>query len=175
MNNQIEPKLKDRLLKLLALTESGNRHEAATAQSRIEALCKKHGVDIAVLMDESEAVEMHWFRYDNQYSQQVLGQTIFRVTNIFQTWTNKSRQRQTGVECTASQAAEIELWWSVMRAALKQHLDDSTYAFIQANRLFGDSTVLPERERSAEEIAAAERAMRLAKLINPTQVLKRLE
>jgi hypothetical protein len=171
----IEPKLKDRLLKLLALTESGNRFEAANAQSRIEALCKKHGVDVNVLTDACEDVVMHWFRYDNSYSQQVLGQTIFRLTNIVDTWTNKSRQRQTGVQCTASQAAEIELWWSVMRAALKQHLADSTHAFIQANRLFGDSAVLPERERTEEEIAAAERAMRLAKLIDPTQVLKRLE
>lgn len=170
----IEPKLKERLMKLLALTESGNRFEAAGAQSRIEALCKKHKVDIAALMDESEAVEMHWFRYDNPYSKTVLAQTMFKITNTVEYWTNRSRQSQLGVKCTPSQAAELSLWWSVMRKAIKQHLEASTHAFVQANKLFGDSSVLPDREYTEEEIKLQERAARLARSIDPTQVLKRL-
>lgn len=175
----IEPKLKDRLMKLLALSKSGNQHESASAQSRIEKLCKLHNVDINVLLDADEAVEMHWFKYTDPYSEKVLAQTIFRVTNIWETWHNKRRPNQLGVNCTKSQAAEIALWWSVMGKAflleMAKMLGDLASAFTQANNLYGNEDALPEREYTAEERARACRAAMLAEQIEPTEVLKRLE
>lgn len=171
----MDAKLKDRLLKLLALTESSNEHESASAMRRIEALCAKHGVNMDDLVDPSEEVRMHWFRYDNPYSKSVLLNTIWRATNINQTFKSGGRQRQVGVKCTTSQASEIDLWWSVMRASLKQHLEDSTLAFIYANKLFGESEKESDYELTDEEVEAAERASNLAARIKPTAVYKALE
>lgn len=167
-------KLKGRLLKLLALTKSSNEHEAANAQSRIEALCKKHGVNINDLLDESEAIETHWFRYDDQYSKTVLIQTIYRATNISKMFRSRYKQRQTGVECTKSQAAEIELWWGVMRAAFKQHIEDCTNAFVMANNLYGEPSE-EESDNDDMDWEALERVMRLAQNVSPTPVMRGIE
>ena len=167
-------KLKKRLEKLLAMTKSTNEHEVKNAESRIRILCVKHDVDIDELLDESEAVEMHWYRYDNTYVKDVLKNTIWKATNINTFFKNRSRQRQVGVKCTKSQAAEIDLWWSVMRAAFKQHLDDTVSAFIIANDLFGEPE---EREFDYDDFDwdAYRRQQELAEGIDKTHVLKRLE
>lgn len=167
MNN----KLKARLMKLVALTESNNEHEAGNAMSRLKALCSKHGVHMEDLLNESEEVSMYWFRYDNPYVKQVLINTMWKATNITQTWRNRAKQRQVGVECTKSQAAEIDLWWSVMRAAFKQHLDDATSAFIMANNLYGKCDDESEVDTTTDW-EALERQAAMANGIEPTPVHK---
>lgn len=167
----MNPKLKKRLEKLLAMTKSSNEHEAANAESRIAALCVKHNVDIDQLYDESEAIETYWFRYDDANSKQVLLNVIWKASNINKTWKNKSKQRQVGVDCTASQAAEINLWWCIMRKAFKQHLTDVTNAFIIANELFGESSEHDDYEVDWDW-DAIERQRELASSIKPTKVHK---
>lgn len=170
----MNPKLRSRLLKLLALTASSNQHEAANAQSRIDALCAKHNVNMDDLLDETEQVSMHWFRYDDKNSKAVLLNTIWRATDILDTWQCASKQRQVGVKCTRSQAAEIQLWWSVMRQAFKQHMEDSTNAFIIANKLFGETS--PEGTEDGDfDLDAWERRYAMADSIEPTPVMRGIE
>jgi len=164
-------KLKLRLMKLLALSESSNKHEASNAQRRIEALCAKHNVAIEDLISEDEKVSTYWFRYDCKLTKSVLINTVWKATNISTMYRSGARQRQVGVECTKSQAAEIELWWSVMRAAFKQHLEDTTKAFIQANDLYGEAE---ESDHNGSDIDwdALARQQALAARITPTPVNK---
>ncbi|ANO57470.1 hypothetical protein [Vibrio phage vB_VhaS-tm] len=170
----MDSKLKARLMKLVALTESNNEYEAGNAMSRLKALCMKHGVHMEDLLNQSEEVSMHWFRYDNPYVKQVLINTVWKATNITQTWKNRAKQRQVGIECTKSQAAEIELWWSVMRQAFKQHLEDATSAFIMANALYGESDGEDDVDRETDW-DALERQAAMANGIQPTPVHKGIE
>ena len=175
---QIEPKLKDRLAKLLALTKSTNEHESASAQSRIEKLCKLHNVDLDLLFGLDEKVTMHWFKYTDAYSERVLSNTIWKVTNITQLWTNKGRPNQTGVECTESQAQEVKLWWAIMQRAFLQemhnNLDALAAAFIRANNLYGTSELKPQDPDAPYDWERAHRVNRLAGMIEPTTVLPAL-
>jgi len=171
----MEAKLKDRLLKLLALTESSNEHEAASAQSRIEKLCAKHGVNINDLLDVTEEVTMHWFRYDNAQSRKVLYNTIWKASNINSFYKNSYKQRQVGVKCTKSQDAEIDLWWSVMRESFNVFLKDIASAFISANNLYGVSEEAETETEVDIDWDEYERVQKLAQGLEPTAVLKRLE
>lgn len=167
----MNPKLKSRLTKLLALTESSNEHEASNAEHRIKVLCVKHNVSIDDILDENERVDTHWFRYDNPYSKAILVNTIWRASNINNFLKSRQRQRQLGVKCTKSQAAEIDLWWSVMRQAFKTHMDDITNAFIIANKLFGESE---DTDTDLDDLDwdTLERQHKLADSIEPTKVMK---
>lgn len=169
----MNPKLKARLFKLLALSESGNKHEADNAMSRLKTLCSKHGVTLEELTSENEEVTMHWFRYSDAFGKRVLVNTIWRATDINNCFRNSSKQRQVGVKCTKSQAAEIRLWWSVMRKAFEQHLDDTTSAFIAANGLYGKSEL--DSDDSDFDWEAWERQQALARNIKATSVHKALE
>lgn len=166
MNN----KIRKRLDKLLALTESNNKHEADNALSRIKTLCSKHGIDYQQLIDESEIKESFWFRYDNSNSEQVLVNAIWKICGNVQIYKNRYKQRQLCVDITKGEAAELELYWSIMRAAFKQHLKDATNAFIMANNIYGES----EDEEGSSDVDwdAVERQMRMAENINPTQCNK---
>lgn len=168
-------KLKARLMKLVALSESSNEHEAGNAMSRLKALCAKHKVHMDDLLNESEEVSMYWFRYDNPYVKQVLLNTIWKATDIYRTYTSRAKQRQVGVECTKSQAAEIELWWSVMRQAFKQHLDDATNAFVIANKLYGNSDENSNDDDALVDWDAVDRQNAMANAIEPTPVHKGIE
>lgn len=176
----MDNKLKDCLLKLLALTESKNQHEAASAQSRIEKLCKVHGVSIDDLVDVNEAIEIYWFKYKTHLCKTVLIQTVWKVTNIGTTWNNKRRKGQVGVKCTKSQAAEIELWWSVLQRAfllqMNEHLEIFTHAFVKTNNLYGvwEDDEEP-RQLSEAELEKHRKAAMLAGNMEPTAVHLRLE
>lgn len=170
----MNPKIKKRLLKLVALTESTNEHEAVNAEARIRRLCVQHNIDIDVILSESEEVEMYWFRYDNPYVKTVLKNTLWRATGVNQTYKNPTKQRQIGIYLTEGQNAEAELWCSIMRDAFKKHLNDSTSAFIMANNLYGESEDGDDDSDplTDEEIKAIARRMELAEGITPTRVNK---
>jgi hypothetical protein len=173
---KIDSKLKDRLAKLLALSKSDNEHEAASAQSRIEKLCKLHNVNIDDLFGCDEQVTMHWFKYRDSYSERVLLNVIWRVTNIQDGWANPMRPNQTGVQCTASQAAEISLWWGVLQRAFLIEMNtlllDFSSAFIRANKLYGESDL--EVIEDEVDWERERRVARLATGITATPVFKGL-
>lgn len=175
MTATIDPRVLNRLQGLLALTASDNKHEAQSAQAKLEALCAKHGVRLDDLCDVHEEKELHWFRYDNEMSKLILKQTGSRVLGdgAEYIYTNKGRQRQIGFECTASQAAELRLWWSVMRDAYKRHEEAAAIAFVHANKLYHPNpkkTDEPRRPMSDVE----RQALGMVDSINPTAVYKAL-
>ncbi len=176
----MNPKLKDRLLKLLALTKSSNTHESASAQSRIEKLCALHGVNLRDLDSESEEVALHWVSYGSKYEKTVLINVLWKVVNYDTLYRNASKSNQLGYYATTSKAAELDLWWAVMRKAFLLQMDktlsDLATGFIIANQIYGnvEQTEGSDNEYDVDYDALA-RAERLAEGITPTQVLQALE
>lgn len=171
----IDPRILNRLQGLLALTASNNVHEAQSAQAKLEALCKKYKIDILDLCNVEEEKEVHWFRYDSANSKTIILQTAGKVLgedgNSY--YTNRSKQLYVGFKCTKSAAAELGLWWSVMRAAFKEHEKASTIAFVHANRLYHSAPL--KEERKPREMTDIDRAaLAMADHIAPTQVNKAL-
>lgn len=173
MKPTIDPRIMNRLQGLLALTASDNEHEAQNAQAKLEALCKKYGVDILDLCDAHEEKEVYWFRYDSAQSKTVLLQTAAKVLgedgNSY--YKNSSKQLYLGFKCTKSMSAELSLWWSVMRAAFKKHEEASTIAFVHANRLYPSAP--SQDERPPKELTDVDRAaLAMSRNIKPTEVLQ---
>ncbi len=136
MNKRLQRKLD----KLLALAGSSNEHEASNAMSRLEKMCVANGVDIATILDQDEATERYWFRYDNPYVKTLLNQVAYMINPDSVAWQSRGKQRQRGYDLTKSQKAEFDLYYSIMRAKLKEHLELSVSAFIQANNLFPETS-----------------------------------
>lgn len=171
----IDPRILNRLQGLLAMTESNNEHEASNAQAKLEALCAKYGVKLEDLASVNEVKDIHWFRYDSAHSKTILRQTALRVlgADADAYYVQRNKQLYLGFECTASGAAELGLWWSVMRAAFKKHEEASAIAFAHANKLYRPEPLKNDTERELTSVEL--QALQMARNIERTEVHTAIE
>lgn len=71
-----DSKLIDRMKKLLALTESGNEHEALSATRKLHTMLAKHNISISTLNEEEETVGQDYEVVTNKPWKRQVGQCI---------------------------------------------------------------------------------------------------
>ena len=146
----------DRLKRLRALAERGVGGEKENAQRILERLCDKYGLDISQL--DTEEKKLTWFRYrKGNHFRKLLAQCIVKVcgkgTKLYGHNREATRAREYAVECTASEAVEIELDYEFYADALQKELDRLISMFIQKNNIFPkDVTVAEDCELTEEDI-----------------------
>lgn len=147
--------------KIKALAERGVGGEKETAMRMYEELCCKYDIS----ENEAEAalmkLEKRWFSYSTQLEKELLVQIFYKVTGdtTCYAYTGRySRRKKCACECTALEAAEIELLFGFYREEMKKELEVFMVAFKQKNNLFPDETARaykeydgPERELTEEE------------------------
>lgn len=155
-------KVLEKLGKIKALAERGVGGEKETAMRMYEELCRKYDISD----NEAEAalmkLETRWFSYSTQLEKELLGQILYKVTgsNERYIYTGKySRRKKCGCECTALEAAEIELLFGFYREEMKRELEVFMVAFIQKNNIFPDKTArcYKENDGSEQELTEEER------------------
>lgn len=172
----MDAKLKRKLDKLVALSTSSNEHEASNAMSRLEKLCAANNVVIDELLDQDNTTERCWYRYDNPYIKTLLEQLGAMVAPDHKwIFTNRAKQRQVGFDLTKAQKAEYDLYYSIMRSKLKEHLELSVVAFINANDLFPERADTEEIDWDNFDLERAQKIADMAGSIDKTHVHKRLE
>ena len=104
-------------------------------------------------------LQIRWFSYRTELEEKLLLQIFYKVTGSCESYAyvGKYKRRKTrGCECTALEAAEIELLFNFYRKELEKELETFMIAFKQRNVLFPDETArvkqdIPERELTEEE------------------------
>ncbi len=148
MNDRLLSKLK----KLMAIV-NGSQHpgERNSAQSKVEAYLKQHGLtllDLDDVLSETVTKPRH-FRYNTSHEKTILTQLFCRVLDKweFDCWVNSNYTRLT-IHCTDEQAAEIAVYYEVIKRDLNEQLKDYVSAFINKNQLFPPTDEYPEKWRS---------------------------
>lgn len=151
-DGQIPESLQAKLRKILELAQNGRTGEREAARDKLEALLKKHGLEIGDIKTERTRVE--WYRYASKAEYKLLVQIVCQVTNSPTMRSEKSRAKrnQVGIRLTNLQHRDVEWLFSVHKRALKRHLEDAVTAYIYANNIFseqdgGDSAPLTKEER----------------------------
>lgn len=151
-------KVLDKLGKIKALAERGAGGEKETAMRMYEELCRKYDISD----NEAEAalmkLEKRWFSYSTQLEKELLVQIFYKVTGDMTCYAytgRYSRRKKCACECTALEAAEIELLFGFYREEMKRELE----VFIQKNNIFPDKTArcYKENDGSEQELTEEER------------------
>jgi hypothetical protein len=150
MNN---PKIKERLLKLLALAQRGVGGEKKNAQRFLERELKKHGLTIADLDDSHSPTIDCLFSFKNKTERQLLVQILCMVT---QSKTISSRRPRNAkkilVELTTVQKFEVDMFYSAYKRDLAKTLDNALTAFIAKNHIYsGVNSDEPEQSTLSKE------------------------
>lgn len=175
----MDAKIKDRMLKILALARQGVGGEQENAERMLETLCKKHGITLDELESRGTA-ELHWFYVNSKHEKRLL----FQIVNLFVSdakrrdtvFSHKARSRAVGFNLTPGEHAQVKVGFETYKAAWLEQQDLFFTAFIWKNRIFGLSDSKDDApELTEEQKAKARRAAEMMKGIQKTDVLPRLE
>lgn len=141
--------------KLRNLADSGAPGERELAQKRLDEIMKKYHLTESEVV--SEEVRYHDIRFRYPWEQKLLWQIGYMVLNSTDSYERRgpsNRPRKLVIfHCTDAQAAEIEYLFSYYRDLFQKELNTLVGAFIQKHKLFGNSSKVPKKEPSEEELA----------------------
>ncbi len=171
MSKQIE------LIKKLAeLAKRGIGGEKANAEAMLAKLMKKHGISWEeieedtpdfVIMDILPGVML------SRLFQQVVSAVMPVGQNSV--YGLKGRKNKRAVNCTKSQALEIEFQYAIYSKAYQKEEGIFYSAFVQANKIFNpDGQKRDLDDLSPEELAEVQKIMERAALIDPVSKRKQL-
>lgn len=130
--------LLQKVKKIQALAERGDRGEKESAAALLERLMKQHGITETEL--EEDRREIAWFRFKTPLARRLLNQIIYAVTGCVGKYTNRPR-KMLGIECTAAERLEIELSFEFYNAALEKELERFYSAFLNKNHIFPEKAI----------------------------------
>lgn len=156
--NDNKDKIK-RLNKLKALAEQGVGGEKIEAAKLLNKLLKKYYMSEADL--GSEEVREIEITFKNKEEKTLLFQVCYKVfitqeacyEKIYHRVRGKGSRNTKIIKCTPSEAAQIILFYDFYRDLWEREKAKMLEAFIQKNRLFGESTKDGGSNMSDEEIA----------------------
>lgn len=159
--------LLEKLKKIKALADRGDRGEKESAKALLEKLMQEHGITEADL--EVERVETVFFPYHDELERRILIQVIFSVTgkSAFGCVGAASgrKRKKYGADCTAAQRLEIEFNHKFFYEAAKKEFEVFLYAFYMKNGIFPPESEVPVRtleEMTPEEKGEMIRAAMMA-------------
>ena len=142
--------LLQKVKKIQALAERGDRGEKESAAVLLDRLMKRYGITEAEIAEERRGIA--WFRFKTPLERKLLNQVIYTVTgrvaySCVGKYTNRPR-KMLGIECTAAERLEIEFSFEFYNAALEKELDRFYSAFLNKNRIFPENAIdqIPDPE-----------------------------
>ena len=133
--------IKQRLLKIKALAERGQEHEAQIAKQKLMELADKYGIDLDTLAD----VETKEFKY--KYAAAWEKKLMFQVSGMiggdgrYYAYSKGAKAaRVIGFDFTLAMAKEFDWIYKHYKAAYKKELDLLFSAFLHKHKIFGPSS-----------------------------------
>ncbi len=174
--NELDPRLKARMSKLLALARRGVGGEQENASRMLEKLLALHGCTLEQLLDEEVKRDWVLFPCHDKSDRQLLVQLCCKVLNV-NSVTTKSGKGVLAVELSPSEAVDVRVHFGLLRKALKAHLekelDLARRAFFIANRVFPDSAADEAAETKLSRAEIAE-LLAAARKVKPTPLQRQL-
>lgn len=134
----MDEKTIERIKKLQALAERGVGGEKTTAETMLNKMLEKHGIQS---LDELETEECEYtlFSYKGKHEIKLLKQCIYKVLTAAGDKTcykSKGTRQKIGIYCTKAQKIEIELEFEFYKRVFYEELTTFMNAFIQAQCIF---------------------------------------
>ena len=135
--------LLQKVKKIQALAEQGDRGEKESAAALLERLMKQYGITESELSEDRR--ERAWFRFKTPLERKLLNQVIYTVTgriaySCVGRYTNRPR-KMLGIDCTAAERLEIEISFEFYNAALEKELARFYSAFLNKNHIFPEKAI----------------------------------
>lgn len=135
--SNIDASVLRRFEKVLALAKDGVAGERVAAQSQIEKMLAKYGIDLDIFC-KAGAPERYEVRYSGVLERRLLVQIAGTVLNTNDPEVYKPRKGNTILVfvMTPAQHAEVVVTFGAMKAALKKEMKRAFSAFLHVNMLF---------------------------------------
>lgn len=135
--------LLQKVKKIQALAERGDRGEKESAAALLERLMKQYGITESELSEDRR--ERAWFRFKTPLERKLLNQVIYTVTgriaySCVGRYTNRPR-KMLGIDCTVAERLEIEISFEFYNAALEKELARFYSAFLNKNHIFPEKAI----------------------------------
>jgi len=165
-------KIIELLRKLKILSEKGENGERENAQEKLMSLAQKHGINLGLIEDESLSI-FDFIVKKNQ--KDFFNQVVASVFNK-DSWRCGYKRNEYYLECTKSQAIEIQAKFDFYWAEYEKEMDILYKAFVQKNRLFPISNKKEEeqKELTQEEKEELIKVFRMMESIDKKSFHKKL-
>lgn len=153
--------INERLRKIKTIVDRGEAGEREAALAMYERLKALYGLSDKDIADSELSVRS--FTYKTVMQRRLLCQVVYMIcggVDMYKGQTDKS----VIVRCTAKEAEEIHLYYSIYKTALQVQLDTFYTAFIMKNRIYPDEGVrcpvqtadgpCTKKERAAQRLLA---------------------
>lgn len=141
-----QPRIKQRLLKILELARRGEGGERVNAQRMLDSLLKKHGMTLDDLERDGPERTFYDFNFKDEFERRLITQCVYAYVPK---WDGKSygkgvQKNVVAYRLTKAEFLEVGLYLSIHRDALKVHMkkmaETAFNAYVQTNDLFGVRT-----------------------------------
>ena len=146
-------KIIDKLKKLQALAERGEKGEALAAKRVLDELCEKNGIKLEDLFEEKKEL----IPYNDPQAKKILFQCYCKVTNL--TEISYYKYRKTNIvsfELTKSQEIDLrgmfEFYFEQFKKERKKQLEILTKAFISKHDIYSDSAEASHEELTPQKL-----------------------
>lgn len=128
----MDEKVRERLLKVLALAERGVGGEQETAQRQLETMLAKYGLTVEEFKGGEERRELQGFRFKGEWERELCRYVILSVLDDWDAkfYTHQGDTNQYMVYLTRAEAAEVKFTYAVYKKALGEAMTDFFTAFI---------------------------------------------
>lgn len=178
-NKNIES-IKSKILKLHALAESGNTHEAKNAQAMLERWLSQYGMTLDEILSEKDELRWYQFKARSSWEKKLLLQCYFMVKNAHEV-SYKKRGEAISFELTPYEFAEITNYYEWHRKQLGKELKEMQQNFVSAyimkhgitSQDDGDTPVKPMTQEDLERIKNVLILMRTVKNTHYQKLLEK--
>ena len=129
----------------LSIDSGATTPEKQSAKELLDKLLEKYGISIEEFEEsvgtDSEVLRSFEFNGTLSYSEDLLRQVIFKVTNQTQVYYNPSVDNTIAIPCTESQEVEIKFLFDFYSQLFEKEFKYFFTAFIQKHQIYGDSSL----------------------------------
>ena len=127
-----------KLRAILEMSRRGTKNEKVIAAKKLHLFLVKHNLDISDI-DPANRDE-YWFSYRTQFERKLLFQIEYMLTNNVEGFYYKlPGKRKIGFLLTKAEHIEMDRLYKFWRNELANEFERCFNAFVQANKIFGDS------------------------------------
>lgn len=174
-------KVIDKVKKLQALVERGERGEVLAAKRALDDLCAQYNIDIDTLFDEKEEYVSFKLPYNDKLARKLLFQCYCKVTNKGEI-SYRHNQYSNIIDFSLTKSQEIDLrnmfdfYWKQLKKERAKILDTLIVSFVTKHNIFSDNKETEAKsEMTAEKWEELQKAMVMMSQLEDVSYYKQLE
>lgn len=160
----------------LSIDKGATDPERLAAKELLDKLLVKYGISVEEFEEsvstDSEVLRSFEFNGTLSYSEDLLRQVIFKVTNQTQVYYSPSVDNVIAIPCTESQEVEIKFLFDFYSQLFEKEFKYFFTAFIQKHRIYGDSSSGSKSPYNFKEI---HKILDIVKLLDTESPVIRIE